>query len=301
MDRLRQLLYKMCTQRTDTGVRCSVPEIWELRDGIHMLEDDIDGYSATAPPCVYAWLNGSLKFRNLVQPDLIVNILKPYEDDPLCASRLGQVYYKQSLYKQAVVCWQRAASAGCAEGICQLANAYKWGVAIEEDREKAYNLFYKAATMKHPTAVSQVAECLWYGLGVPMDKERAIQYFTESSAMGISCSLRFVANRFCDATGVPLDLRRAAHFYRLAILDGDDVDFCRDAMRSVQWRDPDAVIPYGEWRPNRIFHAWVSNDIHHQMRTVLLMHAQSSSEPKGLFSTLPRVLLPNICFWICTK
>ena len=221
-------------------------------------------------------------------------ILKPHENDPQCAVLLGDV--KQLTGDDSVIYWQRSAEAGCCEGVFRLGVAYWYGDHVAEDHTRGFKLLCKAAEMLHPGALSWFGDCYLRGEGVKQDVRAGLRYYAQAINLGNRDAIYSLARAYYSGWGVAQDLRRAASLSRQALLEGHpQAQNMLDLMR----RDhPQDVIPYGEWRPDEFLHQFVPDEMHHQMRTVLLMHAQKGS----LFSALPRdVVVHHICFWICTE
>ncbi len=60
--------------------------------------------------------------------------------------------------------------------------------------------------------------------------------------------------------------------------------------------DHASFVPYGEWRNTADVHRHVSPPIGAEMRAVLLMKSRRDAP----FGELPKDLVLDICFWLCT-
>ncbi len=282
---------------------CRVAEIWRLRycvymnrgmsDAVRGLLDEVPGDKKTPHG---AWLRALVVLDEYGEGQAI-EVLKPHDQDPLCASLLGELL-ADSDTETACRYIQESANAGCAEGIYQLGHVYRGGwKEILPNQVRSFDLFCIAARMMHPGALHQVGECLRCSIVVTRDTSRHMtQCYTLASRLGNSNSILQLGYCHHDGQGVKMDLRCAVFLYRRAFLfDGNPL--AGHALMDTMKQHPEACIPYGEWQPDSFLHQFVPNNIHHQIRTVLLMHARRGS----LFSRLPRVLLPKICFWICTE
>ncbi len=78
-------------------------------------------------------------------------------------------YTKDS--KLAAELYQRSASKGRASGMFRLANCYLRGIGVEQNPEKAFDLFYKAANHRHSKSQywKALAECYLKGIGTEQD------------------------------------------------------------------------------------------------------------------------------------
>lgn len=294
-DRITQLLHKM--RRGE----CNVTETFLLHedlqngaghDEIDALLQEIGAENNESPRD--AWIVGAMLLREAGEleqdADRAMKILTPHKQDPLCAALLGGVHEYLGNCEPAHDCYLRSADAGCAEGL------YAYGcywVATDDDIQYVDSI-RTAAAMMHPGAMRELGLILCSNDDGAMFPEQALQLYAQASALGDRESTYLLAVAYHTGDGVRRDLRRAARLYRHAIMQGYGVADVR--LNRLKRSHPHAVIPYGEWRPDEFLHRWVSDEMHHQMRTVLLMHARQGS----VFAMLPRVLLPLICFWLCT-
>ncbi len=282
---------------------CTATETWLLQDFLSRDVDRLSDYKVTGTICDIpedsdtpqdAWLRGLVILYDVdvSEEDVVrdLHILEPHVQNPLCASLLGTAYSNAGEWELAFEYFRRSAEAGCEEGICRLAECYAIGIAVDRDERHAYELHCKAAKTMYPEALASLGDCLRNG-----DVVRGLQYYTQASNLGSTAAKGSMAWLYWTGLyGATPDLRRAATLYRQLLLVGDS-DGAED-FKVMQRRHPEAIVPCGEWRPDPFMHQFVPDQMHHEMETVLLMHARQGS----IFSQLPRVLLPHICFWICT-
>ena len=150
--------------------------------------------------------------------------------------------------------------------------------------------------MMNPGALSCVGYCYLRGEAVKQDVQAGLRYYAQAINLVNRSAIYSLGHAYQYGLGVAQDLRRAASLFRQALLEGHP--YAQGELDDIKTIQPQALIPYGEWRPDEFLHQFVPDEMHHQMRTVLLMHAQKGS----LFSALPRdVVVRHVCFWICTE
>ncbi len=224
-----------------------------------------------------------------------VAVLEPYQEDPLCAALLGLMYQLVGYFDLAFDCFQKSAEKGCAEGIYRLGLVYTRGHGVERSAERGFKLFLEAGEMSHPDALACATSFLSREQGMERNARRMIHFYEQASRLGCVNATCLLARCYLSGIDVPKDIRHAARLYRQAVLDGSS-DAELDLGCLVK-KFPLDVIPYGEWQPDPFTHQFVTHDMHHQMRTILLMHSRKGS----LFSKLPKdIVLRHICFWLCT-
>jgi hypothetical protein len=75
---------------------------------------------------------------------------------------------------------------------------------------------------------------------------------------------------------------------------GSGVQEAIDALEAMRAADPMSVIPLGMWAPNAMIHRFVSLEIHHRIKLLLLIAHRRA------LGGLPRGILLQICFHVCT-
>ena len=136
------------------------------------------------------------------------------------------------------------------------------------------------------------AECMVSFIGSDEEKFPLLE---RAAALGHTRAAYRAGGYSEEGWGCPVDLQKAARYYRLAARLGYHVDL-DDRLQELQMIDPRSVVPYGEWTPES--HRWVTDDIHSEMKCVLMMHRRHGT----LFSEIPRdIILHHILPYLCTK
>ncbi|MBI5897913.1 MAG: sel1 repeat family protein [Rhodocyclales bacterium] len=114
------------------------------------------------------------------------------EGNPLAQFRLGGLYYHgQGVTEDenmAIYWWKKAAAAGNAEAMYQIAHAYLFGHTAakgvaDPDREAAL-WYFQAASSGHPEAAYTLGLLFLAGKGVVEDRGEAIRWFRNAAAKG---------------------------------------------------------------------------------------------------------------------
>lgn len=283
---MMQLLLKMRSNPAE----CTVVEVFLLQQWLFKQKDI--NIPATPTCAGDAWLNGVFLWgtREIVAA---VEVLIPYEYDPLCAALLGTLisaHRECCLYSvnlpttEPLAILEYSAEAGCAEGI------YRWAITRQHNHaDDVYlGLLSKAAKMGHPNAVFELG--VW-----SLDEDdvgQALEYYRQAGDLGNHEAICEEMTIYLTGRNhVPQDIRRAASLCRRLILCGRYESVHHSPLPQWQMTQPQQCTPYGEWCPDPFMHQFVSDNIHHQIWTVLLMNAKWG---------LPRELVYMICFWICT-
>jgi hypothetical protein len=126
---------------------------------------------------------------------------------------------------------QQGAERGDIAALAAMGDYYYWGNYIEQDREKAFDLYAKAAEQGNTTAQSRLGDVYDIGgYGVEQDKEKAVEWWTKSAShKGASAyTLAQLGNCYQNGIGVPVDDRKAVEYFTGAARKGNI-----DAMRRL--------------------------------------------------------------------
>lgn len=127
---------------------------------------------------------------------------------------LGSIYYDRQEYKKAISCFELAAEGGNAEGMWK---AYLMYSDIFYDEEKAFEYNVKAASAGHAKAVNDLALCYLNGKYVEKDVQKAIEMFEkakDSGSAGAYNNLAIVYSSGEKVYGVKPDYKRAVEYWR---------------------------------------------------------------------------------------
>lgn len=77
---------------------------------------------------------------------------------------------------------QQMASQGNANAQFLLGKMYYQGSGVEQNNNKAFELFMQAAKQGHVTAEAYVGRCFYYGAGVQRDYDQALQWAKKAAS-----------------------------------------------------------------------------------------------------------------------
>lgn len=196
---------------------------------------------------------------------LILKLAKKAEDgDERVRCDLGQAYYRQGYYKDAIKHFDKGREAGFGAAIfslaicydqghgaprdpltayklykqageaqkaspeaqCALGQCFLHGKGIKRDRNKAVEWFRKAADQKHPKAQLMLAWCYLRGLGTEKDAKEAFKLFTSAAKSKDPRAQCALAQCYDGAKGVKQDLQKAFALFQLAADRGDKEARC---------------------------------------------------------------------------
>lgn len=104
-----------------------------------------------------------------------------------------------------------------AEEIFDLAWRYDQGESIEQDHEKAFELYLKAANLNHEYAQNNVALMYEDGIGVTKNIEEAIRWYRKAAQQGNSDSQCNLGRLYQNGIGLRKNYKLAMRWYKKAI------------------------------------------------------------------------------------
>ena len=122
-------------------------------------------------------------------------------------------YYSKNDCAEAAKWLEMAVALGNAEAMFQLGVFYTEGMGVDQDLEKAADLFYRAARRHHAEARFAYADCCSQGNGVPQDLEKAFKWFSAAAEQGHVESMFRLAQCYEKGEGTKKDLTEAKKWY----------------------------------------------------------------------------------------
>lgn len=115
------------------------------------------------------------------------------------------------------------AEANDVQAIFEVAKAYYIGEEVEEDNDKAFELFSKVVALDPSFAdvYSRIGRCYEKGWGTNLDLEKAIEAYTTGANLNSSGCHYYLAVAYENGTGVEQNDQMAIHHYRIAADLGD--------------------------------------------------------------------------------
>lgn len=117
----------------------------------------------------------------------------------------------------------QAARAGDARACTQLARCYDVGAGVEQDRERAGELYQQAAQAGDPEAMCALAYRYDRGIAEEaVNPQRALALYTRAAELGSPMACAILGNKYECGRAVPQDFQQAAKYYR----QGADAGYC---------------------------------------------------------------------------
>ena len=103
---------------------------------------------------------------------------------------LGEKFFQQENYDKAFSCFQKAAELGYSDAQFKLGECYYEGKGIYEDQDEAVVWFEKAAQQGNTNAQFKLGKCYYEGKGLEQDDEKAISWYEKAAQQGHSIHVR---------------------------------------------------------------------------------------------------------------
>lgn len=115
------------------------------------------------------------------------------------------------------------AEANDVQAIFEVAKAYYMGQGVEEDNDKAFELFSKVVALDPSFAdvYSRIGRCYEKGWGTAQDLVRAIEAYSIGANLNSAACHYYLAVSYENGTGVEQDDQKAIHHYKIAADLGD--------------------------------------------------------------------------------
>lgn len=131
-------------------------------------------------------------------------------------ANLGRALDKAERPAEALEMYRRAAAAGSAQGMRNLAISYEHGEGIAKDPKAAFAWMKKAADRRHVMSLYNLAGYHAAGLGTVKDEAKAVELYRLAAAAGDRGSLFELGRAYDEGLGVAVDETAAVAWYRKA-------------------------------------------------------------------------------------
>ena len=190
----------------------------------------------------------------------------PIDDDEIKAAErgdadaqryVGQMYYYNKDYKQAVEWLTKSAEQGNGSAEFMLASMYLGGAGVEKDNEKAIKWFTKLAEQGYACHQCFLADRYKKGDIVLQDYKQAVKWYTKAAEQGYAEAQYDLARMYDNGMGVKQDLKQSVNWCAKAALQ--DYAFAQLALAFKYFKgdgvEQDSVEAYA-WA----LHAAVNGD-----------------------------------------
>lgn len=135
-------------------------------------------------------------------------------------SKLGYIYKtnEEFLNPERSLYWNsKAASGGDMQALCNLGLSYEFGVGVDKNANKAFELYKQSALLGYDRGMYNLAYCYMRGSGTAEDHVAAAKYFEKAALKGHVNAMYNVAIMYLNGDGVNKDCKKATEwFYRAA-------------------------------------------------------------------------------------
>lgn len=150
----------------------------------------------------------------------------------LAMNNLGNKFYERENYEEANKWYTAAAEVGSDWGFYYLANSYRYGKGVNEDKDKALEFYKKAYELKGGAA-GKSANCIGFINEEKNNYGEVIKWFESAGLMGRDWGWYNLAYRYCNGQGVDEDRDKALEFYKKAYELGGEA--AGDSACNIGW------------------------------------------------------------------
>ncbi|PKC67657.1 kinase-like protein [Rhizophagus irregularis] len=115
--------------------------------------------------------------------------------------------------EKAVELYQKAAVLGHSVAQYNLACMYKEGKVVCRDNEKIFNLLENSAEGEYLNAINMLGECYYKEIGTDIDKEKAFELYQKAANLGHSVAQYNLAQMYRKGDGVDKDEKKAFELF----------------------------------------------------------------------------------------
>jgi TPR repeat protein len=132
----------------------------------------------------------------------------------------GVAAFEVGKYQDAITLWEPLAEEGNVDALRNLAQMYRLGLGVEQDDEKAYDLYRQAANLGSDQAQVNIAFQLLTGKGVEQDRSKAAAWFARAADAGNPLAQYNLGLMYEKGIGVERNEEFATELYRVAASQG---------------------------------------------------------------------------------
>lgn len=138
--------------------------------------------------------------------------------------------YEEGDYEKAFNFFLRAAKAGNAWGMRNVAFSYRNGEGVHKDPNEAFAWFKKAANHDNIEAMFETGICYYRGEVTPKDLPRAFAWCKKAAENGIVNAMEWIGEFYRDGEGVVQDISKAIQWFEQSAEGGN-----KDAMFNLAY------------------------------------------------------------------
>ncbi len=144
----------------------------------------------------------------------------------LSAAALGDGYYAEQNYEEAVKLYRASAKQGNSHAQCRLGDCYFTGEGVTHNFEEAYEWYSASAYRGNAVGQFKLGDCCYYGKGVEQNYERAFKWYRASAEQGNRDGQLKLGICYYDGKGVEENYEEAAKWFRASAEQGNSDGQC---------------------------------------------------------------------------
>ncbi|GBC20879.2 kinase-like domain-containing protein [Rhizophagus irregularis DAOM 181602=DAOM 197198] len=125
--------------------------------------------------------------------------------------------------KKAFELYQKASNLGNTDGVASLGDCYWKGDGTDVDKKKAFELYQKAADLGNATGINNLGYCYENGIGTNIDKKKAFELYQKAAKLVLSAGINNLGYCYENGTGIRMDKKKAFELFQKAANLGDTV------------------------------------------------------------------------------
>lgn len=165
------------------------------------------------------------KFRQKLQDILVVVKENAEHGDASAQVLLGLCYFDgkgvEQDYDKAIELWKKAAEQNNIDAQGWLGFAYHEGEGVPQNYAKALEWYSKAAEQGSLEAYFCIGSCYSEGEGVPQDDAKAVEWYSKGATQGEANSQCALGICYSEGKGVAKDMAKAFEFWKKAAEQGN--------------------------------------------------------------------------------
>ncbi|GBC22521.2 kinase-like domain-containing protein [Rhizophagus irregularis DAOM 181602=DAOM 197198] len=118
--------------------------------------------------------------------------------------------------------YEKAANLGNSIGLDNLGNCYDEGIGVNVNKEKAFELYQKAASLGNTSGINNLGYCYDYGVGTNIDKQKACELYQKAANLGNITAQYNLATMYVNGDGALKNIDQAIYWFEKAAEQGDE-------------------------------------------------------------------------------
>ena len=160
-----------------------------------------------------------IEFENVVFDEKYRKIEE--EESPSKFYNDGCKYFEAKQYKEALECFEKAASKNHAGALFHVGKIYDLALGVEQDYRLAAEYYSKAVSFNSGKAANNLANMFLNGYGVEKNEKKAVELYKKGAEWGSGAAAYNLAGIYKTGDGLDQNYNKAIEFYKKAIDAGN--------------------------------------------------------------------------------